>query len=154
MINYSTICWRAHWLLTWILVQCRWDRDGGYPLCCTVCISHPCTALQLRQWRGELSYGEVFARVSAAAFLASLSAEDDRSRVDHHVLQFQRLHQVRVPDHATVSQLQKHSYHHHHHQTLIVHLVDAFLIYIYFPTVKITLQTSPRELQYHIWALM
>ena len=59
----------------------------------------------VRQWRGELSYREVFARVSAAALLASFAADDDWSWVDHHVLQLQRFHEVWVPDHATVSQL-------------------------------------------------
>ena len=45
-----------------------------------------------------ISYGKVFASMGAAGFLSVKGGFDRLSGIDHQILQFQRLHQVTVPD--------------------------------------------------------
>lgn len=57
-------------------------------------------------------YREVFPGMSATALLPRLCSKGCCHGIDHQILKFQRLHEIRVPDHSTIAQLgtQKRNY--------------------------------------------
>lgn len=53
----------------------------------------------------ERTIDEILAGMRTAAFLARFRAVDRGDRVGHQIVQFERFHQIGVPDHRTVGNL-------------------------------------------------